>query len=37
MIYTVLVTVVFYKMLFRLNKKLSELEMKERDSIWLRR
>lgn len=37
MIYTVLVTVVLYKLLFRLNKKLAELEMKERDSIWLRR
>lgn len=37
MIYTVLVTVVLYKLLFKLNKKLSALEMKERDSIWLRR
>lgn len=37
MIYTVLVTVVFYKLLFKLNKKLADMEMKERDSIWLRR
>ena len=36
-IYTVLITVVLYKLLFILNKKLTELEMKERDSIWLRR
>lgn len=37
MIYTVLVTVVVYKLLFLLNKKLTELEMKERDSTWLRK
>lgn len=37
MIYTVLVTIILYKVLFRLNRKLAELEMKERDSIWLRR
>ena len=37
MIYTVLVTVVLYKLLFLLNQKLTELEMKERDSIWLRK
>ena len=37
MIYTVLVTIVLYKILFILNNKLSELEMKERDSIWLRK
>lgn len=37
MIYTVLVTVVLYKVLFMLNKKLTELEMKERDSTWLRK
>ena len=36
-IYTVLVTVVLYKLLFILNKKLTELEMKERDSFWLRK
>ena len=37
MIYTVLITVILYKLLFWLNKKLTELEMKERDSIWLRK
>ena len=37
MIYTVLVIVVVYKLLFLLNKKLTELEMKERDSTWLRK
>lgn len=37
MIYTVLITIILYKILFRLNKKLAELEMKERDSIWLRK
>ena len=36
-IYTVLITVVLYKLLFILNKKLTELEMKERDSFWLRK
>ena len=36
-IYTVLITVILYKLLFILNKKLTELEMKERDSIWLRK
>ena len=37
MLYTVLITVIFYKLLFRLNKKMTELEMKERDSIWLKK
>ncbi|HJC11695.1 MAG TPA: rod shape-determining protein MreD [Candidatus Blautia merdigallinarum] len=37
MIYTVLITVVLYKLLFIINKKLTELEMKERDSFWLRK
>lgn len=37
MLYTVLITVIFYKHLFRLNKKMKELEMKERDSIWLKK
>ena len=36
-IYTVLITVILYKLLFILNKKLTELEMKERDSFWLRK
>lgn len=37
MLYTVLITIILYKLLFRLNKRLTELEMKERDSIWLRK
>ena len=36
-IYTVLITVVLYKLLFILNKNLTELEMKDRDSFWLRK
>ena len=36
-IYTVLITVILYKLLFILNKKLTALEMKERDSFWLRK
>lgn len=37
MIYTVLMTVLLYRLLFNINKRLTELEMKERDSIWLRK
>lgn len=37
MIYTVLMTVFLYRLLFNINKRLTELEMKERDSIWLRK
>ena len=37
MIYTVLMTVLLYRVLFNINKRLTELEMKERDSIWLRK
>lgn len=37
MIYTVLMTVVLYRVFFVINKRLTELEMKERDSIWLRK
>ena len=36
-IYTVLLTVVLYKIFFIINKKFTELEMKERDSFWLRK
>ena len=35
--YTVLMTVLLYRLLFNINKRLTELEMKERDSIWLRK
>ncbi|MFR2648140.1 MAG: rod shape-determining protein MreD, partial [Blautia coccoides] len=37
MIYTILMTVLLYRLLFNINKWLTELEMKERDSIWLRK
>ena len=37
MIYTVLLTAILYKVFLKINKKLTELEMKERDSIWLRK
>lgn len=37
MIYTVLMTVLLYRIFFTINKRLTELEMKERDSIWLRK
>ena len=37
MIYTVLMTVLLYRLLFNINKRLTELVMKERDSIWLRK
>ena len=37
MIYTILMTVLLYRLLFNINKRLTELEMKERDSIWLRK
>ena len=37
MIYTVLMTVLLYRLLFNINKRLTELEMKDRDYIWLRK
>ena len=37
MIYTVLLTVVMYKIFLKIHNKLTEQEMKERDSIWLRK
>lgn len=37
MIYTVLLTVLLYRIFFKINEHLTELEMKERDSIWLRK
>ena len=37
MVYTILITLVFYRILYKINHKLVELEMKERDSTWLRK
>lgn len=37
MLYTILITIFFYRILFKINHKLVELEMKERDSTWLRK
>lgn len=37
MLYTVLITIFMYRILLQINHKLQEMEMKERDSTWLRR
>ena len=37
MLYTMLLTAILYRLLFNINKWLINLEMKERDSIWLRK
>lgn len=37
MLYTVLITVLLYRIIYGIHRHLKELEMKERDSVWLRR
>ena len=37
LVYTVLLTLIFYRMFFRINKKLKEIEAKGQRSLWLRK
>ena len=37
LVYTVVVTIVFYRIFFRINKKLLAMEAKGQRSLWLRR
>ena len=37
MVYTVVISIVFYRLLFIMNRKLTEYEMEGQQSPWLRR